>query len=108
MLKDANIEIKKSDNEKFYCDIDLKLKDYGELNLKLTLFEKNQLNLHIYSSSEEFKALVKENIPSLRSALIDIQVTPREIRVYEPKKQVPTSPYLNQDDNFYMGFEVKA
>ena len=108
MLEDGNIEIKKSDNEKFYCDIDLKLKDYGELNLKLTLFEKNQLNLHIYSSSEEFKALVKENIPSLRSALIDIQITPREIRVYEPKKQVPTSPYLNQDDNFYMGFEVKA
>jgi len=107
MLEDGNIQMKKSEDEKFYCDIDLKLKDYGELNLKLTLFEKNQLNLHIYSSSEEFKALVKENIPALRSALIDTQITPREIRVYEPKK-VPLSPYQSQDDNFYMGFEVKA
>ena len=107
MLEDGNIQMKKSEDEKFYCDINLKLKDYGELNLKLTLFEKNQLNLHIYSSSEEFKALVKENIPALRSALIDTQITPREIRVYEPKK-VPLSPYQNQDDNFYMGFEVKA
>ncbi|MCD4668474.1 MAG: flagellar hook-length control protein FliK [Sulfurimonas sp.] len=108
MLEDGNIELKKDEDEKFYCDIDLKLKEYGELNLKLTLFEKNQLNLHIYSSSEKLKTLLKENIPSLRSALIDIQVTPREIRVYEPKIKAPISPYQNQEDNIYMGFEVKA
>ncbi|MCD6172696.1 MAG: flagellar hook-length control protein FliK [Sulfurimonas sp.] len=108
MLEDGNIELKKDEDEKFYCDIDLKLKEYGALNLKLTLFEKNQLNLHIYSSSEKLKTLLKENIPSLRSALIDIQVTPREIRVYEPKIKAPISPYQNQEDNIYMGFEVKA
>lgn len=108
MMEDGNIQMKKSDDEKFYCDIDLKLKEYGELNLKLTLFEENQLNLHIYSASEKFKALAKENIPSLRSALIETQITPREIRVFEPKLKTPTSPYQNQEDNIYMGFEVKA
>jgi hypothetical protein len=107
MLQEGNIELKKADEEKFYCDIDLKLKEYGELNLKLVLYDKNQLNLHIYSSNEEFKNIVKENIPTLRSALIEAQVTPREIRIFEPNKKITTS-YENQSDNLQMGFEVKA
>ncbi|WP_455755889.1 flagellar hook-length control protein FliK [Sulfurimonas sp.] len=108
MLEDGNIDMKKDDEEKFYCDIYLKLQEYGEVNLKLTLYEKNQINLHVYSSNEEFKEIIQENIPMLRSALIDIQITPREIRVFEPKKQAPTSPYENQGENIYMGFEVKG
>jgi len=109
ILEDGTIELKKTDDEnRFYCDIDLKLKEYGELNLKLTLFDKNQLNLHIYSANEEFKELMQENIPSLRSALIDTQITPREIRIYEPKILHVSSPYQNQEESIYMGFEVKA
>lgn len=108
MMEEGNITMKKDDEEKFYCDIDLKLKEYGDLNLKLTLYDKNQLNLHIYSSSDKFKELVKENIPSLRSSLIEAQITPREIRVFEPKQHVNTSPYQKQEDNIYMGFEVKG
>ena len=109
MMEEGNIEIKKSDDDKFYCDIYLKLKEFGEVNLKLTLYEKNQLNLHIYSDNQEFKSLIQDNIPMLRSALIDSQITPREIRVYEPKtSKVSTSPYQQQDKGIYMGFEVKA
>jgi len=108
MLQEGNIELKKAENDKFYCDIDLKLKEYGELNLKLTLYEKNQLNLHIYSSNSEFKEIIKENLSSLRSALINEQITPREIRIFEPKKQPPPSPYESQHDNLNMGFEVKG
>jgi len=108
MMEDGNIQMKKSDDDKFYCDIDLKLKEYGELNLKLTLFEENQLNLHIYSSNEEFKEIVKQNIPSLRSALIDTQITPREIRIFEPKAKQQNSPYGAVEDELQIGFEVKA
>lgn len=108
MMQEGNITMKKDDDEKFYCDIDLKLKEYGDLNLKLTLFDKNQLNLHIYSSSDKFKKLLREHIPKLRSSLIDAQITPREIRIFEPKVQTPTSPYEIKEDNIYMGFEVKG
>ena len=109
MMEEGNIEMKKSDDDKFYCDIYLKLKDFGEVNLKLTLYDKNQLNIHIYSSNEEFKSLIQENVPMLRSALIDSQITPREIRIHETQtSNTPTSPYQQADDNIYMGFEVKA
>ena len=114
MMEDGNKQMKKSDDDKFYCDIYLKLKEYGEINLKLTLYEKNQLNLHIYSSNEAFKNIIQENIPLLRSALIDTQITPREIRIHEPKtnagfasayKQVASSAY---ETEIRMGFEVKG
>ena len=114
MMEEGNIQMKKSDDDKFYCDIYLKLKEYGEINLKLTLYEKNQLNLHIYSSNEAFKNIIQENIPLLRSALIDTQITPREIRIHEPKtnagfasayKQVASSAY---ETEIRMGFEVKG
>jgi hypothetical protein len=108
MLEDGNITMRKDDKDRFYCDINLKLKEYGELNLKLTLYDKNQLNLHIYSSNEKFKEIMRDEIPDLRSALIDMRITPREIRIYEPKAKQPTSPYQTQDEHIYMGFEVKA
>jgi len=107
-LQEGKIEMKKADDDRFYCDIDLKLKDYGELNFKLTLYEKNQLNLHIYTTSKEFQNIVKENLPMLRSAIIDVHVTPREIRIFEPRDTNATSAYNEYSDNLASGFEVKA
>ena len=108
MLEDGNIEMKKDDDDKFYCDIHLQLREYGAVNIKLTLYEKNQLNLHIYSSHEEFKGIMKEAIPSLRSALIDEQITPREIRIFDAPNTTNSSPYTNQDEHIHIGFEVKG
>ncbi|MDQ7061415.1 MAG: flagellar hook-length control protein FliK [Sulfurimonas sp.] len=108
MLEDGNIQMKKDDDEKFYCDIHLQLKEYGEVNLKLTLYDKNQLNLHIYSANEDFKGLIQDAIPSLRSGLIDEQITPREIRIFDLKTKLNTSPYSNTDEQIHMGFEVKG
>lgn len=104
-LEEGNINIKKDKNSAFYCDIDLKLKEYGELKLKLALYEENQINIHIYSQNKEFKEIVRENIASLRSALIELRITPKEIRILD----TPTtaSAYENSDSKIDMGFEVK-
>jgi len=107
-LEEGNINIKKDKNSVFYCDIDLKLKEYGELKLKLALYEENQINIHIYSDSSEFKELVKENITYLRSALIESQITPREIRIFDTPKKSAISSYEAPQREIDMGFEVKA
>lgn len=106
-LEEGNINIKKDKNSVFYCDIDLKLKEYGELKLKLALYEENQINIHIYSDSSEFKEIVKESIASLRSALIESQITPREIRIFDTPKKSPASPYETPQREIDIGFEVK-
>lgn len=106
-LEEGNINIKKDKNSAFYCDIDLKLKEYGELKLKLALYEENQINIHIYSQNKEFKEIVRENIASLRSALIDSRITPKEIRILDTPKSAPSSAYENSEAKIDMGFEVK-
>jgi flagellar hook-length control protein FliK len=94
--------------EKFYVDIDLTLEDYGELNLKLALYDENQLNIQIYANSEALRTLVKENVSTLRSALIENEITPREIRIFDAIRSKPTSPYESPQTNINIGFEVKA
>ncbi|MFK5938329.1 MAG: flagellar hook-length control protein FliK [Sulfurimonas sp.] len=107
-MKEGHINIHKDSDDKFYVDIDLKLKEYGELNLKLTMYDKNQLNLHIYSNSSLLKKKIKENLSSLRSALIDNNITPREMRLFDIKEKKAPSPYDTGADNINMGFEVKG
>lgn len=106
-MQEGNITIKHYEKDKFYCDIDLKLKDYGELKLRLILYDKNQLNLLIDSDNEEFKSLIKENIPMLRKALIDSNITPREIRFFNKSKTENTS-YETEAADLDIGFEVKV
>ena len=105
-LEEGSINLKKDKNSVFYCDIDLKLKEYGELKLKLALYEESQLSIHIYSDNPEFKTIVKESIPILRSSLIDAQITPKEIRLFDAAKT--SSPYEMQGGDIELGFEVKA
>jgi len=107
-LKDGQIELKKDVDDKFYCDISLNLVNYGELNLKLVLYEENQLNIKIISDNAKLKELVKENIPSLRSALIGSNITPREIRIQDATKKTPTNAYEANIKNINIGFEIKA
>ncbi|MEA3330708.1 MAG: flagellar hook-length control protein FliK [Campylobacterota bacterium] len=107
-LENGNINIKKDKEDKFYCDIELKLKEYGELTLKLVLYDKNQLNIHIYSDNFKFKELIKEHVGTLRTALIDAQITPREIRLFDTNKNSSTSPYENNFNHIEIGFEVKV
>lgn len=107
-LQEGNITINRDKNSAFYCDIDITLKEHGALKLKLTLYDENQINIHIYSDSVALKERVKENIASLRSALIEAQITPREIRIFDATKKNPLLAYGSASRDIDMGFEVKV
>jgi len=108
-LQEGNIEIKPAKEDKFFTDINLTLKEYGELNLKLVLYDKNQLNTQMYVQSPELKSMIQENIRSLRSALIEANITPREIRLFDIKEENSnTSAYRDTYEHLNMGFEVKV
>ena len=107
-MKEGHVSIKKENPQKFTVEIDLNLKEYGALNLKLALYDTNQLNLHIYTQNKALQALIKENIAELRANLISQQITPREIRLFEKAQTQPTSAYEDNTQDIYMGFEVKA
>lgn len=105
-LEDGNITIKKAKENKFFTDIELQLKEYGELKLRLGMFEGNQLNINITAQSEELKNIFKENLPMLKQQLFTVGITPKEIRFLEDSST--TEAYTNSSGNLNMGFEVKA
>jgi len=106
LLEKGSVEIKKSKDDSSFCDINLILKKFGELNLRITLHNKNQLDIDIYSNNEDFKELIKKNLQSLRLALIDINISPKRVKMYKIKKKKKDSPYQEVNDNLNLGFEV--
>ena len=110
VLEDGNIYIKQVKKDKFYCQINLCLKDYGQTDLLLVLYDKNKLDLKINTSQDDFKTLVQENIQTLKKAfnntnlvLTNVQVS--SLNINEKEKQ---SDIYKQNDNFEFGFNIKA
>ena len=106
-LEEGSLAFKKTPDKKFYCEINLKLKEYGELDLLMALYEGNQIEIQAHTEKGELKTLIHENLTTLRSQLIDAGLTPRSLRILE-RKEIQTS--LNDlycsSEGSDLGFEV--
>jgi len=108
-LEDGSLSFKKSKDGSCYCEIDLELSEYGKLNMMMQLFEDNQLNITIYTQKKELKALFKENMKDLRSALVGVNVMPRNIHLHDlDETQKQLNPYESQEKLNELGFEAKG
>ncbi len=104
-LQEGNIALKNAKDDRFFCDIHLNLKSYGELNLRLALFENNQLSINIHTKNEALKSLLQNNLQTLKKQLLHVNIVPKEIRFIDLKQ----NEYETQtNDELQMGFEVKA
>ncbi len=104
-LDEGSMAFKKTADKKFYCEINLKLKEYGELNLMMGLYEKNQLEIRVHTEQEELKSLLHEHIGTLRSALIDEGLHLRSIRITHSDENIVHQPYEGESE-MNSGFEV--
>jgi len=106
-LENGNITIKSAKDDKFFTDIELNLKDYGELKLRLGMFETNQLNINISAQSKELKKIIQDNIGTLKQQLIDVNIVPASIRFLDDSPTI-TDAYNEYNQGLNAGFEVKA
>ncbi|WP_152183784.1 flagellar hook-length control protein FliK [Sulfurimonas indica] len=105
-LEDGNITLKSAKNEKFFCDIELQLKEYGFLRLRLGMFEKNQLNINIECESVELETKMKSNIGQLKGNLLSAGIHPKDIRFIKSSNE--NAPAYTNEQELQLGFEVKA
>ena len=117
MLEDGNISMKKTDEEKFYCQINLTLKDFGKVDLMLALYDKNKLDLTVYAQREHFKVAIRENMQQLKIALNSVDLIPVNIKLLDLKddnesKNEPTKTYINnsynQNLNLSSGVDIRV
>lgn len=87
MLDEGSISMKKINEDKFYCEINLSLKEFGETNLLLALYDKNKLDLTIYASKNSFKETLQKSLPKLRSSLNSVDLIPVNIKIVDIKKE---------------------
>ena len=114
MLEDGTINMKKIDEEKFYCQINLTLKDFGKVDLMLSLYDKNKLDLNIQAQREHFKDVVKDNLQKLKKALNNVGLIPMNIKILDldeektedvKKAEVYINPYKNDLDS---GLDIRV
>lgn len=106
MLEEGSIAFRKNRPDKFYCEINLTLKEYGPLDLLMGLYDGNQLEVQAHPESDELKTLIDENLPALRSALIEAGLTPRRLRIVGNNESSPSSAYEDSALSSEGGFEV--
>lgn len=115
MLEDGSIEMKQKDEEKFFCQINLTLKDFGKVDLMLGLYDKNKLDLTIYAQREHFKTAIRENMQQLKIALNNVELIPVNVKLLDMKEDnkessKPTQTYINNYNNqdLSSGIDIRA
>ncbi|SFV52973.1 hypothetical protein MNB_SM-6-358 [hydrothermal vent metagenome] len=103
-FEEGSISIKKAKKEHYFCDIDLRLKKYGALHMRLGLFEKKQLRINIECEDEALRERIKTNLPELKKMLFSAGLHPQEITFLETNK----TEYATEHNDINLGFEVKA
>ena len=108
MLENGTISMKKKDEEKFFCQINLTLKEYGKVDLMLSLYDKNKLDLTIYTQKEEFKTEIRENMQKLKIALNNASLIPVNIKLLDLKEEKETIPEQTYLDNSYSKIDFSS
>lgn len=109
-LEEGSVSFKKNRDKKFYCEINLNLKEYGKLDLLMGLYEGNQLDIQMQTDQEELRERLFEHLPELRSVLIDSGLTPRTLRIFQKNDPIreKASLYGSGTLSGDIGFEVKG
>jgi hypothetical protein len=107
-LEKGSIELKKNKGEKFYCEINLTLKEHGEIDLFMGLYDENQLEIKIHTQKTQFKELLSGHINELRTLLRDVNLTLRSIRIFDENERLTQSvkAYESTNEDTRDGFEV--
>ena len=109
-LEEGVLSFKKREGKKFYCEINLQLKEYGKIDLMMGLYEENQLEIQIHTQEPKLKTLIEENLSTLRTLLVDVGIIPRAIRIMDMKETITPShsAYTPDSTDFQSGFEIKV
>lgn len=108
MLEDGTVEIKEKEEDKFFCQIKLTLKDFGKIDLMLSMYDENKLDMTIYAQREHFKVALRDNLQKLKLALNEANIIPMHIKLLdmkeesENKEQKPTNVYQNNYKNDFI------
>jgi hypothetical protein len=110
-IEDASIKFNENDNNDFSCQINLTLKQYGELKVLLVMDQKNNININIGIEDKKLKLMVQSSLQKLRQGINKIGIALQSLNVFtlsnNNTNQNKTNLYT-QDINLNFGLDIKA
>ena len=82
-LDEGQINIKKLKQKKYFCEINLKLKNIGKIDLLVMLFDDISINLSIFVQSDKFLKKIRENLQLLKQGISSVGLIPSNIYLYD-------------------------
>lgn len=112
LLEEGTLATHKGDNEVFYCQINLKLKEYGKLDLLLGIYNKNHIDITMKAQQEAFKNTLQENLSVLKRSLHGIGLIPTNIKLLDLKEedvvQKEGTPSFTHIENLSLGLNIRV
>ena len=111
-IEDSDIKFHKNINDdSFSCQINLTLKQYGDLKILMILDNKNHININIGLEREDFKSMVQENLQKLRIGINSINLLIQSLNVFSlnstEQKSIKNS-YGSTHSDLSFGLDIKA
>ncbi len=82
-LEEGRVSLKKLKRKRFFCEINLKLKEFGEMDLLIMLFDDMDINLSIFTSSDDFLNRIRENLQTLKQSINSVGLRVSNINLYD-------------------------
>lgn len=112
LLEEGTIATHKGENEVFYCQINLKLKEYGKLDLLLGIYNKNHIDITMKAQQEGFKTTLQENLSELKRNLHGIGLIPTNIKLLDLKEdetvQKEGIPTFTHVEDLSLGLNIRV
>jgi len=84
-LNGGSMMMKQSSDEKFHCQIDLDLEDYGKLNMMLVLSGQKYIDITIASQKKELSNKITQELTHLKRALNEVGLITGTVKMLEYK-----------------------
>ncbi len=85
-LDEGQINIKKLKKKRYFCEINLKLKEYGQTDLLIMLFEDVNINISIFVQNQSFLARIRENLQILKQSINSVGLSVSNLYLYDSVK----------------------
>ena len=109
-LDDADIKFDSKNKDEFSCQINLSLKDAGELKVLLQLDTQNNLNINMGVESTGFKQMIQNNLQKLRVGLSSVGLMVQSLNVFDIQSKNTQTYEQNAyaSDKLNFGLDIKA
>lgn len=99
-LQEGQVNLKKLKEKRFFCEINIKLKEYGRIDIMLMLFEDIYVNISVFAEKDTFLKLIQDNLQDLKQGINRLGLIPSTVQLkrrekddepQSPKEQLGTS-----------------